>query len=141
AGATYLNSTPVRRPSVRAPSQPATPASPDQLPSLGATPAFSVAESGAADAGRAVDAGQADVAVVIPPGFGATGAGGHLLPAEVVVTYRAGGAGDQARSLIAADVEGLDRTEQRTPQLLTVRADIRKAWLGLLDLFLPPLPR
>ena len=139
AGVKYLDSARFSGTSVRVADQAATPASRDLVRSLRATPGFSVGESGAADATRAVAAGQTDVAVIIPPGFGATGAGGQLLPAEVVVTYRAGGAGDQARSLIAADVEVLDRTEQRAPQLLTVRADVRNAGLGLIDLFLPGL--
>jgi hypothetical protein len=139
AGVKYLDSARFSATSVRVADEAATPASRHLLRELRGTPGFTVGESTAADARRAVDAGQTDVAVVIPPGFGATDEAGRLRPAEVAVTYRAGGGGNQARSLIAADVDLLDRGEQGAPQLLTVRPDVRNAGLGLIDLFLPGL--
>jgi len=139
AGVKYLDSARLSGASLKVADEASTPASRQLVQELRGTPGFSVTESGAAEASRSVDAGRTDVAVVIPPGFGATGEGGRPLPAEVVVAYRAGGGGDQARSLIAADVDLLDRSEQRAPQLLTVRADVRNAGVGLIDLVLPGL--
>jgi ABC-2 type transport system permease protein len=102
-------------------------------------PSLAVSETDAKTAASRIDSGGADVEVLLPPGLGATDSAGHLLAAQVELTYRTGGLGDQAAALVAAAVDKADREVQAAPQLLTVRSHLLNSGLGLLQLFLPGL--
>ena len=84
-----------------------------------------------------LESGSADLEVEIPPGLGTVDASDHLHAAEVVLTYRSGGQGEQAASLVGAAVDRADRELQNAPQVVTVRSHLLNASLGLLSLFLP----
>jgi ABC-2 type transport system permease protein len=102
-------------------------------------PSLAVSETDATTAASRINSGGADVEVLIPPGLGATDSAGHLLAAQVELTYRTGGLGDQAAALVAAAVDEADREVQAAPQLLTVKSHLLNSGLGLLQLFLPGL--
>lgn len=103
------------------------------------SPALKVDETDAATAKSRVGSSSADLEVVIPPGIGAVDGSGKLLPGRVEISYRTGGAGDQAAALDAAAVDQADRESQGAPQVLTVREHLLNAGLGLLQIFLPGL--
>ena len=102
-------------------------------------PSLTVGVTDAKTATSRLNSGGADVEVLIPPGLGATDTTGRLLPAQVELTYRTGGIGDQAASLVAAAVDEADREVQAAPQQLTVRSRLLNSGLGLLQIFLPGL--
>jgi ABC-2 type transport system permease protein len=102
-------------------------------------PSLAVSETDAKTAASRLNSGGADVEVLIPPGLGATDSAGHVLAAQVELTYRTGGLGDQAAALVAAAVDEADREVQAAPQLLTVKSHLLNSGLGLLQIFLPGL--
>jgi ABC-2 type transport system permease protein len=102
-------------------------------------PTLAVSATDARTAASKLNDGGADVEVLIPPGLGATDSAGHVLAAQVELTYRTGGLGDQAAALVAAAVDEADRAVQAAPQLLTVKSHLLNSGLGLLQLFLPGL--
>jgi ABC-2 type transport system permease protein len=139
AGVKFLDTAGFRGPSLRLADQAGTPASRQLADDLRHAPGFSVTLTSAGDARRSVDAGRTDVAVIVPPAFGNTDSAGRPLPARVLVVYKAGGPGEQAKALIEAAVDRVDRRAQDAPQALTVAAEVENGRIGLIDLFLPGL--
>jgi ABC-2 type transport system permease protein len=100
---------------------------------------MAVSETDSKSAASRLNSGAADLEVLIPPGLGATDGAGHIVAAQIELSYRTGGPGDQAAALVAAAVDEADREVQAAPQLLTVRSHLLNSGLGLLQIFLPGL--
>ncbi len=139
AGVRLLDAAKAPNPTVAVANESTTDASLKLLRELKGTPGFVVSEASATAARRSVDAGKADVAVVIPPEFGATDPAGRVQPGRAIIVYKAGGQGEQARALVSAAVDRVDRVMQGAPQALSASAEVQNAGLGLIDIFLPGL--
>jgi hypothetical protein len=119
--------------------QAAKPASAQVVADLGQYPTLTVNVTDLATAARRLASGAADIEVVIPPGLGAVDARGHLVPAQVAVSYHSGTSAESGADLVAAAVDKADRQAQAAPPVFTVDRRPVNGASGLLVLFLPSL--
>ncbi len=82
--------------------------------------------------------GKADLEVVIPAEFATRDAAGQPVPVRLMVTYRAGTAGESSLPLLKGVVEGYDETVlNEVPTVSLSASATHAASTGVIDVFLP----